>query len=153
MLANLLDFDLEGLAAFCAGLGEKRFRAVQLYRWIHQKGESDFERMSDLAKSLRAQLAATAEVRRPVVLSEHQSADVVVEASHVTRGGESRQTWEEDRLHRLEEEQGDAGDHQSGEEDAGAVGLGVRRQDLHRDGADVEGDGAQERGQQEESQR
>jgi 23S rRNA (adenine2503-C2)-methyltransferase len=41
--ANLLDFDLEGLAAFCGGLGEKRFRAVQLFRWIHQKGEADFE--------------------------------------------------------------------------------------------------------------
>ena len=40
MAANLLDFDLEGLAAWCGGLGEKRYRAVQLYRWIHQKGES-----------------------------------------------------------------------------------------------------------------
>lgn len=38
MTANLLDFDLEGLAAFCEQLGEKRFRAVQLFRWIHQKG-------------------------------------------------------------------------------------------------------------------
>ena len=56
--ANLLDFDLEGLAAFCATLGEKRFRAVQLFRWIHQKGEADFARMSDLAKSLRDKLAA-----------------------------------------------------------------------------------------------
>ena len=33
---NLLDLDLEGMAAFCAGLGEKRYRAVQLYRWVHQ---------------------------------------------------------------------------------------------------------------------
>ena len=44
MTANLLDFDLEGLAAFCEQLGEKRFRAVQLFRWIHQKGASDFDR-------------------------------------------------------------------------------------------------------------
>ena len=36
MAVNLLDFDLEGLAAYCESLGEKRFRAVQLYRWIHR---------------------------------------------------------------------------------------------------------------------
>ena len=54
MTANLLDFDLEGLAAYCDKLGEKRFRAVQLFRWIHQKGESDFDRMSDLVLTGRA---------------------------------------------------------------------------------------------------
>ena len=76
--ANLLDFDLEGLAAFCGSLGEKRFRAVQLYRWIHQKGEPDFARMSDLAKSLRAKLAGVAEVRALPVVSEHVSTDGTV---------------------------------------------------------------------------
>ncbi len=75
MTADLLDFDLEGLAAFCDSLGEKRFRAVQLYRWMHQKGESDFEKMSDLAKSLRGKLAGAAEVRGLPLLSEHRSAD------------------------------------------------------------------------------
>ncbi len=75
MTVNLLDFDLEGLAAFCDSLGEKRFRAVQLYRWIHQKGAADFEQMSDLAKSLRGQLTGLAEVRALPVASEHVSAD------------------------------------------------------------------------------
>ena len=75
MAVNLLDFDLEGLTAWCEGLGEKRFRAVQLFRWIHQKGASDFDAMSDLAKSLRAKLAGTAEVRALPVISEHVSAD------------------------------------------------------------------------------
>jgi 23S rRNA (adenine2503-C2)-methyltransferase len=73
--ADLLDFDLDGLAAYCDSLGEKRFRAVQLYRWMHQKGESDFEQMSDLAKSLRGKLAGVAEVRGLPLLSEHRSAD------------------------------------------------------------------------------
>lgn len=49
---NLLGLDLEGLVQWCAQLGEKRFRATQLFRWIHQKGVADFELMSDLAKSL-----------------------------------------------------------------------------------------------------
>jgi 23S rRNA (adenine2503-C2)-methyltransferase len=78
MAVNLLDFDLEGLTAFCDTLGEKRFRAVQLFRWMHQKGESDFERMSDLARSLRAKLAGVAEIRALPVLSEHVSADGTV---------------------------------------------------------------------------
>jgi len=72
---NLLDFDLEGLTAFCDGLGEKRFRAVQLYRWIHQKGESDFAKMSDLAKSLRGKLGGVAHVSCLPLISEHRSAD------------------------------------------------------------------------------
>jgi 23S rRNA (adenine2503-C2)-methyltransferase len=78
MAANLLDFDLEGMAAFCEGLGEKRFRATQLYRWIHQKGASDFVQMSDLAKSLRAKLAGSAVVQALPVISEHVSADGTV---------------------------------------------------------------------------
>ena len=78
MAANLLDFDLEGLAAFCDSLGEKRFRAVQLYRWIHQRGRADFEQMSDLAKSLRGKLAGAAEIRGLPLISEHVSADGTV---------------------------------------------------------------------------
>lgn len=78
MAANLLDFDLEGLTAFCERLGEKRFRAVQLFRWIHQKGARDFAQMTDLAKSLRDKLAATAEIRALPVASEQVSADGTV---------------------------------------------------------------------------
>jgi 23S rRNA (adenine2503-C2)-methyltransferase len=73
--ANLLDFDLEGLAAFCERLGEKRFRAVQLFRWIHQRGASDFSSMSDLAKSLREKLKGTAHVTPLRVLSRQDSSD------------------------------------------------------------------------------
>ncbi|MGR4871715.1 23S rRNA (adenine(2503)-C(2))-methyltransferase RlmN [Variovorax sp. LARHSF232] len=73
--ANLLDFDLEGLAAFCERLGEKRFRATQLFRWVHQRGESDFTRMTDLAKSLREKLATAAHVEALPVLTQNESAD------------------------------------------------------------------------------
>jgi 23S rRNA (adenine2503-C2)-methyltransferase len=75
---NLLELDREGLTAFCEGLGEKRFRATQLYRWIHQRGASDFETMTDLARSLRDKLATRAEVRGLALLSEHRSADGTV---------------------------------------------------------------------------
>ncbi len=75
MTANLLDFDLEGLAAFCEGLGEKRFRATQLFRWIHQRGASDFSQMSDLAKSLRVKLESSARIEGLPLISQHESAD------------------------------------------------------------------------------
>jgi len=78
MRANLLDFDLEGLAAYCDSLGEKRFRATQLFRWIHQRGAADFAQMSDLARSLRDKLSAGAEIRPLAVVSEHVSADGTV---------------------------------------------------------------------------
>ena len=77
-MVNLLDFDLEALVAHCGALGEKRFRAVQLHRWIHQKGEASFDSMSDLARPLRAKLATTACVRALEPLSEHVSADGTV---------------------------------------------------------------------------
>ena len=75
MTANLLDFDLDGLTAFCERLGEKRFRATQLFRWIHQKGATDFTQMTDLAKSLREKLTGSAHIQGPKVVSRHDSAD------------------------------------------------------------------------------
>jgi len=78
MTANLLDFDLDGLAVFCEQLGEKRFRATQLFRWIHQKGAQDFDQMSDLAKSLREKLKTSAHIAPLVPLSRHNSADGTV---------------------------------------------------------------------------
>jgi 23S rRNA (adenine2503-C2)-methyltransferase len=99
-MVNLLDFDLEALTAWCDSLGEKRFRAVQLFRWIHQRGEADFERMSDLAKSLRQKLAGAAEVRALRLISEHVSADGTVKWLFDVGGGDAVETVfipEEDR--------------------------------------------------------
>lgn len=84
---NLLGFDLEGLAAFCEQLGEKRFRATQLFRWIHQKGASDFEQMSDLAKSLREKLRGKAHITALPVISEHVSADGTIKWLFDVGGG------------------------------------------------------------------
>jgi len=75
MTANLLDYDLEGLALYCDQLGEKRYRAIQLFRWIHQKGIAHFDDMTDLAKSLRDKLAVSAHVKSLEVISQHISSD------------------------------------------------------------------------------
>ena len=70
--------DRDGLTAFVEQLGEKRFRATQLFRWIHQKGASDFDAMSDLARSLRDKLRERAAVQSLPVISEHVSNDGTV---------------------------------------------------------------------------
>ena len=89
---NLLDFDLDALAAYCEQLGEKRFRATQLFRWIHQKGASDFAQMTDLAKSLRDKLAGRAQVVALPIISEHVSTDGTVKWLFDVGGGDAVET-------------------------------------------------------------
>jgi 23S rRNA (adenine2503-C2)-methyltransferase len=74
-MINLLDFDAEGLTAWFAANGEKPFRARQVLRWMHRFGQSDFDAMTDLAKSLREKLKATAAVVPPTVVSDKLSDD------------------------------------------------------------------------------
>lgn len=75
MTVNLLDFDAEGLTAWFASIGEKPFRARQVLRWMHRFGQSDFDAMTDIAKSLREKLKAMAVVMPPVVVSDRISDD------------------------------------------------------------------------------
>ncbi|MCR6662343.1 MAG: 23S rRNA (adenine(2503)-C(2))-methyltransferase RlmN [Luteimonas sp.] len=73
---NLLDLDREGLERFFADtLGEKRFRAHQVMKWIHHRHVTDFDEMTDLGKALRAKLQQHAEVRVPQIQFEKPSAD------------------------------------------------------------------------------
>ena len=88
MTVNLLDYDLEGLAAFCDRLGEKRYRATQLFRWIHQKGAAQFDEMSDLAKSLREKLKTTSEITPLQIKSQHMSADGTIKWLFEVAGGD-----------------------------------------------------------------
>ena len=75
MKINLLGLDADVLASFFATLGEKPFRARQLLRWIHRYGETDFARMSDLAKPLREKLAAAAVIEAPPILGDSIAED------------------------------------------------------------------------------
>jgi 23S rRNA (adenine2503-C2)-methyltransferase len=72
---NLLDFDAQGLVAYCESLGEKPFRAKQLQRWIHQYNAADFDGMTDLAKSLREKLKGRASIGMPGIVSDNVSSD------------------------------------------------------------------------------
>ncbi|HYB33060.1 MAG TPA: 23S rRNA (adenine(2503)-C(2))-methyltransferase RlmN [Steroidobacteraceae bacterium] len=72
---NLLGLTRPALEALVAQLGSKPFRARQLMNWIYKRGSGSFADMTDLAKDLRARLAAAAEVRAPEVLALRRSAD------------------------------------------------------------------------------
>ncbi len=75
MTDNLLDFDAQAMERRFAELGEKAFRSRQVLRWIHQYGESDFARMSDLAKDLRAKLSLSARIEAPAVVADNVAPD------------------------------------------------------------------------------
>ena len=73
---NLLNLDREGLERFFADtLGEQRYRAHQVMKWIHHRYVTDFDAMTDLGKALRAKLQQHAEVVVPQIQFEKPSAD------------------------------------------------------------------------------
>ena len=72
---NLLDFNRKDLGGLFTALGEKPFRASQVLKWMHQRGVSDLQAMTDLAKRLRVRLLELAEIRLPELAHEHASAD------------------------------------------------------------------------------
>ena len=72
---NLLGLDASALTQLVGQWGGKPFRARQLQKWVHQRGASDFELMTDLARDFRAQLSEVCVVEAPKVLTQHRSAD------------------------------------------------------------------------------
>jgi 23S rRNA (adenine2503-C2)-methyltransferase len=72
---NLLGMTREQLERYFVSIGEQKFRATQVMKWIHQLGVDDFEQMSNLSKALRGKLSQLAEVRAPEVVFREYSAD------------------------------------------------------------------------------
>ena len=72
---NLLGLDASALTQLVGQWGGKPFRARQLQKWVHQRGASDFDLMTDLARDFRAQLADACVIQAPKVLTQHRSAD------------------------------------------------------------------------------
>jgi len=72
---NLLGLSLRQMEQFFLDIGEKKFRAQQVLKWIHHAGVTDIGEMSNLGKTLREKLLAIAEVRPPEIVSQHDSSD------------------------------------------------------------------------------
>ncbi|MCQ4346147.1 23S rRNA (adenine(2503)-C(2))-methyltransferase RlmN [Pseudomonas stutzeri] len=72
---NLLGLTQPQLEQFFEAIGEKRFRAGQVMKWIHHFGAEDFDAMTNLGKALREKLKACAEIRGPEIVSQDISSD------------------------------------------------------------------------------
>jgi 23S rRNA (adenine2503-C2)-methyltransferase len=72
---NLFDLDRTGMEDLFERLGEKRFRAHQVMKWIYHRHVTDFAEMTDVGKALLAKLEAAAEIRPPNVLFDKASND------------------------------------------------------------------------------
>jgi len=72
---NLLGVDREELAAWFVSIGEKRFRATQVLKWIYQHGVTDVRQMTNLSHELREKLRDISYIKLPEVLTEKNSSD------------------------------------------------------------------------------
>ncbi len=72
---NLLGLPEAKLIAFFESIGEKKFRAIQVMKWIHQLGADNFDDMTNVSKDLRAKLKNIAEIRLPEVVQQFDSSD------------------------------------------------------------------------------
>ncbi len=87
---DLPSLSLEALTSFVAeALGERPFRARQIYRWLHQKGATDLEQMTDLSKDLRRRLAERATLGPLVKDLEQRSVDGTIKFRFLTRDGKA----------------------------------------------------------------
>ncbi len=72
---NLLGLSKSKMELFFESIGEKKFRATQVIKWIHQNGVDDFDEMTNVSKALRTKLKAIAEVRAPEIAYQDISKD------------------------------------------------------------------------------
>jgi 23S rRNA (adenine2503-C2)-methyltransferase len=59
-------------------LGHPRFHARQIFQWVYRRGITDFARMTDLGRELRAELAEACIITTPVVAGQERSEDGTV---------------------------------------------------------------------------
>ena len=72
---NLLGMTRAQLESYFDELGEKKFRAQQVMKWMHHQGIRDFQAMTNLGKALRDKLASCAEITPPEIESQQDSTD------------------------------------------------------------------------------
>ncbi len=72
---NLMGLSPDKMLAFFEILGEKRFRAEQVIKWMHQLGVDDIDTMTNISKVLRQRLKSIADIRAPEIVSQKDSVD------------------------------------------------------------------------------
>jgi 23S rRNA (adenine2503-C2)-methyltransferase len=72
---NLKGFNLTELQAFVEELGEKKYRAAQLYSWLYAKAAQNFDEMTDISKEFRSALNNCAVISNLQLATQHISVD------------------------------------------------------------------------------
>ena len=72
---NLLGMSRAQLEKFFEDMGEKKFRAGQVMKWVHQFFVTDFAEMSNISGKLREKLEKIAEIKAPEVVHKNYSKD------------------------------------------------------------------------------
>jgi 23S rRNA (adenine2503-C2)-methyltransferase len=89
---ELVGLSREALAAELAAIGEKPFRAKQLWHWIYHQGATDFAAMTSLGRPLQNKLAGAFVVGRPQVDTEQTSTDGTRKFLFRYRDGQAAET-------------------------------------------------------------
>ena len=89
---DLVGLTREELAAEVAGIGEAPFRAKQIWHWIYHQGETDFARMTTMAKPMRDKLAENFVVGRPQTVVAQTSTDETRKFLFRFRDGQEAET-------------------------------------------------------------
>lgn len=84
---DLLSLPREELGAFVEELGERPYRAGQIFRWLHQRSALSFDEMTDLPKAFRERLAERAELAPLRLDSEQRSVDGTIKFRWRTHDG------------------------------------------------------------------
>ncbi|MCA1561544.1 MAG: 23S rRNA (adenine(2503)-C(2))-methyltransferase RlmN [Acidobacteria bacterium] len=72
---NVAEMELDELERALEAAGSQRFHARQVFRWVHRRGVTDFSRMTDLSRELRAHLDATFRIDLPHIVRLDRSVD------------------------------------------------------------------------------
>lgn len=89
---NLLDFNRQGMREFFKSIDEKPFRSDQLMQWIYQYGETDFDKMTNLNKTLRAKLKDKCVIKAPEIAYQQNATDGTIKFALKLEGGQEVET-------------------------------------------------------------
>lgn len=73
---NLYQMTIEDLEKYFESIGEKKFKAIQVYEWLYQKKNSNIDEFTNLKKELREKLKQDFSVKRPEIIKREIDKDV-----------------------------------------------------------------------------
>lgn len=73
---NLYQMTLEDLEKYFESIGEKKFKALQVYEWLYQKKKANVDEFTNLKKELREKLKEDFSFKRPEIIKREIDKDV-----------------------------------------------------------------------------